>query len=89
MRLGRFFGEGTYLSVRGTVTQTFGELRLNEQIVSGVGVDGAIHFGEFSLNGGGAVYWIEAEERPSDGDWTQTRAYGSISYNFGTDTGGR
>lgn len=89
LRFGRFFGDDTYLSLRGTATQTFGELRLNEQIVSGVGVDGAIAFGDVSLNAGGAVYWIEAEERPTDGDWTQARAYGSISYSFGTDTGGR
>ncbi|HSM07566.1 MAG TPA: hypothetical protein VLA33_00935 [Gemmatimonadota bacterium] len=89
VRLGRFFDDHTHLSFRGTVTQAFGEFRLNEQIVSGVGVDGAIGLGELSLNAGGAVYWIEAKERPVDGDWTQVRVYGSLSYSFGTDTGGQ
>jgi hypothetical protein len=89
LRLGRFFAENTYLSLRGTATQTFGEFRLNEQVVSGVGLDGAIGLGEISLNAGGAVYWNEAEERPADGDWTQVRVYGSLSYSFGTDTGGQ
>ena len=89
VRVGRFFGDDTYLSLRGTATQTFGELRLNEQVVSGVGVDGSLGVGDLSLNAGGAVYWIEARERPTDGDWTQARAYGSISYRFGSDIGGR
>jgi len=73
--------------VRGSLTQTFGEFRLNEQVVSGVGVDGAFRIGDFSLNGGMALYYIDARERPGDGSWTQTRAYTSLSYRFGKDPG--
>ncbi|MGD8495634.1 MAG: hypothetical protein PVF05_05545 [Gemmatimonadales bacterium] len=89
IRLGRYFDEGTFLSARGSTSQTFGEFRLNEQRISSVGVDGAVRIeGALSLNAGVAIYRVRAEERPSDGDWTQTRAYGALSYQFGTDTGG-
>ncbi len=83
LRGGRFFGDGTYLSVRGSLTQTFGEFRLNEQLVSGIGMDGALRLGDFSLNGGAALYRIESRERPGDGDWTQARLYSGLSYRFG------
>lgn len=85
-RAGRFFGDDTYISLRGSRTQTFGEFRLNEQLVSGIGVDGAIRLGEFSLNAGAALNRIESEER-TDGDWTQTRFYSSLSYRFGLEPG--
>lgn len=86
-RVGRTFGEYSYVSLRGSRTQTFGEFRLNEQLVSGIGLDGAMRVGEFSLNAGAAVYRIETEERPSDGDWTQFRLYSSLSYRFGFEPG--
>lgn len=89
MRAGRYFGDGAYLSVRGSVTQTFGEFRLNEQLVSGVGLDGGFAIGSFSVNGGAALYRIEAEERLADGDWTQARLYSSLSYRFGMEPGSR
>lgn len=82
-RAGRFFGDDTYISLRGSRTQTFGEFRLNEQRVSGIGLDGAVRIGEFSLNAGAALYQIEMEERLTDGDWTQARFYSSLSYKFG------
>jgi len=87
LRAGRIFDEGTYLSIRGSLTQTFGEFRLNEQVVSGVGLDGALRIGEFTLNGGMALYHIDAKERVPDGSWTQTRVYSSLSYRFGRDPG--
>lgn len=87
VRAGRYFDDGAYLSVRGSVTQTFGEFRLNEQVVSGLGVDGAFRLGEFSLNAGVGLYHIDAKERPVDGAWTQTRVYSSLSYRFGRDPG--
>lgn len=86
-RAGRFFGDDTYISLRGSRTQTFGEFRLNEQLVSGIGLDGAVKIGEFSLNAGAALYRIEMEERLTDGDWTQGRFYSSLSYRFGIDPG--
>ena len=86
-RAGRFFGDGTYVSLRGSRTQTFGEFRLNEQLVSGIGLDGAVRIGEFALNAGAAFYRIESEERPTDGDWTQARFYSSLSYRFGMEPG--
>lgn len=85
--VGRSFGGNTYLSLRGSMTQTFGEFRLNEQRVSGLGVDGAVEIGDFSLNAGAALYRIKSEERPVDGDWSQARVYSSLSYRFGTDPG--
>jgi hypothetical protein len=87
MRVGRSFGGNTYLSVRGSLTQTFGEFRLNEQSVSGLGLDGAVEIGDFSLSAGAALYRIKSEERPVDGDWSQARVYSSLSYRFGTDPG--
>lgn len=86
-RAGRFFGNETYVSLRGSFTQTFGEFRLNEQLVSGIGLDGAVRFGEFSLNAGAALYRIETQERLTDGDWTQARFYSSLSYRFGLEPG--
>lgn len=89
LRLGRYFDEVTYLAVRGSASQTFGEFRLNEQRISSVGVDGAVQLeGALSLNAGVALYWVRPEERVADGDWTQTRAYGAVSYRFGSETGG-
>lgn len=87
LKAGRSFGENTYVAVRGSLTQTFGEFRLNEQRVSGLGVDGAVEIGEFSLNAGAALYRIKSEERPTDGDWSQARVYSSLAYRFGADPG--
>lgn len=87
LRVGRYFSEESYVALRGSRTQTFGEFRLNEQVVSGVGIDGAVRIGEFSLNAGAAVYQIDARERPVDGEWTQARVYSSLSYRFGTEPG--
>lgn len=89
LRLGRYFDEATWLAFRGSASQTFGELRLNEQRISSLGVDAAVGLeGALSLNAGVALYWVRPQERVADGDWTQTRAYGALSYRFGTDTGG-
>ncbi len=87
LRAGRFFGDESYVALRGSRTQTFGEFRLNEQLISGVGIDGAVQIGEFSFNAGAAVYEIDARERPVDGKWTQARVYSSLSYRFGIEPG--
>jgi hypothetical protein len=86
--VGKRFGSGSYIGLQGSATQTFGEFRLGEQVVSGGGLEGAWRFGDVSLSGGAAVYRITFENRPSAEDWTQTRAYGGISYRFGSDTSG-
>ncbi len=85
---GRRFGSGSYLALRGSATQTFGEFRLGEQVVSGGGIEGALRMGELSLSGGAGVYRLTYENRPSAEDWTQARLHGGISYRFGSDTSG-
>lgn len=82
---GRRFGPGTYLSARGSLTQTISETRFNEQLVSGVGLDGAVRLGDLSLNGGAGVFRLDQRERPQEGDWTQGRFYIGASYRFGTE----
>jgi len=89
VRAGRYFGSRAHLSLRGSMTQTFGEFRFNEQLVSGLGVDGGIEIGAFSLDGGAALYRIGLRERPQEGDWTQARLYSSLGYRFGMEPGRR
>lgn len=89
LRAGRYFGSRAHLSLRGSMTQTFGEFRLNEQLVSGLGVDGGIEIGAFSFDGGAALYRIGLQERPQEGDWTQVRLYSSLGYRFGMEPGRR
>ncbi len=84
---GRRFGSGSYIALRGSATQTFGEFRLGEQVVSGGGLEGAFRAGDLSLSGGAGLYRITIDESPSS-DWTQARLHGGISYRFGSDTSG-
>jgi hypothetical protein len=86
--LGKRFGTGRYIGLQGSATQTFGEFRLGEQVVTGGGIEAAWRLGDLSLNGGGALYRITFENRPTAKDWTQARVYGGISYRFGMDTSG-
>ena len=86
--IGKRFGTGSYIGLQGSATQTFGEFRLGEQVVTGGGLEGAWRFGALSLSGGAALYRITFENRPSATDWTQARAHGGISYRFGSDTSG-
>ncbi len=83
LRFGRRFGPGTFLSAHGSLTQTLSETRLNEQFVSGIGLDGAVRLGDLSLNGGAGVFRLDQRERPQEGDWTQGRFYIGASYRFG------
>jgi hypothetical protein len=87
--IGKRFGSGAYIALRGSATQTFGEFRLGEQVVSGGGLEGAWQFGDLSLVGGAALYRISFENRPAADDWTQARLHGGISYRFGSETSGR
>jgi hypothetical protein len=86
---GRTFGPGRYVSLRGSRTQTFGELRFNEQFVTGLGLDASWRIREFSIDGGAAMYRLDGKERPEDEDWTQLRAYGGVTLHFGRDPGVR
>ncbi len=83
--VGRDFGEGAYLAVRGTSSQNFSEFRLGEQVTSGWGADGAIRLGDLSVSGGWALYWIGMDGQPRVEDWTQQRGYVGVTYRFGSD----
>ena len=82
------FGAGRWVSIRGSRTQTFGELRLNEEMVSGVGADVAWRVGFWSLVGGGSLYRLDGRERPADADRTQSRLHAGIAVRFGREPGG-
>ncbi|MFV1988668.1 MAG: hypothetical protein ACC682_15445 [Gemmatimonadota bacterium] len=86
---GRTFGPGRYVSVRASRTQTFGELRFNEQFVTGLGLDASWRVTEFSVDAGATVYRLDSKERSAEEDWTQMRAYGGIRFYFGRDPGAR
>ncbi len=86
--LGRRFGSGSYLALRGSATQTFGEFRLGDQVVTGGGLEGAWRVGDLALSGGAGLYRVTVDESPSTEDWTQARVHGGISYRFGSDTSG-
>ena len=81
--LGRTFGNGTYVGLRGTSTQTFGEFRVGETFVNGGGIDGSIAIGDFSVIGSYGIYRLSNENTPSTNDWTQNRAYIGVAYRFG------
>ena len=80
---GRRFSRDAYVALRGQATQTFGEFRLNEQVVAGGGIDGSYRIGDLSLTGGAGIYNVNNRERPSEGNWTQPRLYLSAGYRFG------
>ncbi|MDX1395733.1 MAG: hypothetical protein R3195_15225 [Gemmatimonadota bacterium] len=84
---GRSFGSSGFVSLRGSRTQTFGELRFNEQFVTGVGLDASWRIHDFSLNGGASIYRLDGTEQPDEDDWTQARAYGGVTVYFGRDPG--
>ena len=83
--MGREFGGGRYLALRGTSSQSFSEFRLGGQVTAGGGVDGAWTLGEWTVSGSLALYGLTYEDRPSVSDWTQRRAQLGISYRFGTE----
>ena len=73
--------------MRGSRTQTFGELRLNEQFITGLGADGSLRIGDLSLTGGASIYRLDGRERPAEEDWTQSRFYAGVAVPFGTEPG--
>lgn len=86
---GRRFAPGTYVAVRGSVTQTFGQFRLNEQLVTGLSFDGATRLGPVTLTVGAARYQLGMREREQDGDWSQARFHVGLSTRFGSQPGVR
>jgi hypothetical protein len=83
--VGREFGGGRYLALRGTSSQSFSEFRLGEQVTAGGGVDGAWTLGDWTVSGSLALYSLTYQDRPSVTDWTQRRAQLGVSYRFGTE----
>lgn len=89
LRFGRSFGAGTFLALRGSSTQTFGEFRIGEQFVTGGALEGAYRMGDWSLNGSAGVYRVSSANRPQDRDWTQPRFDMSVAYRFGHEPSAR
>lgn len=86
--VGYDFGSGTWVSLRGTSSQSFSEFRLGEQVTAGGGIEGSLRLGDARITGGWAVYDITFEERPASEDWTQHRAHLGVTYRFGSEPGG-
>ena len=87
LRFGRSFGSGTYLALRGSSTQSFGEFRIGEQFVTGGALEGSYQVSDWSINGSAGVYRVSSANRPQDQDWTQPRFDMSVSYRFGHEPG--
>lgn len=85
LSVGRDFGPGRYVSLRGTSSQNFSEFRLGEQVTAGGGIDAAWRLGDVSLTGGWAIYSLSYEGQPRVSDWDQQRGRVGISYHFGTE----
>jgi len=88
LTVGKTFGPRTYVGLRGTSTQNFGEFRVGEQFVNGGGIDGSIAFGDLAIIGSYQLYRITYDKRPQDEDWTQNRAYVGLQWRFGVAGGG-
>jgi hypothetical protein len=85
LSVGREFGPGRYVSLRGTSSQNFSEFRLGEQVTAGGGVDAGWRFGDVTLTGGWAVFSLSYKEQPRVSDWNQQRGRLGITYHFGTE----
>ena len=87
LAVGREFGAGRWITLRGTSSQNFSEFRLGEQVTAGGGIEGGWELGDVSVTGGWAVYELSYDEQPQVDDWTQVRGNVGISYRFGTEPG--
>ncbi|HEX6031346.1 MAG TPA: hypothetical protein VFY90_07930 [Tepidiformaceae bacterium] len=85
LALGRGFGPGRYVALRGTSSQNFSEFRLGEQVTAGGGLDAAWRLGDVTLTGGWTVYRLAYDGQPRVSDWTQQRLRAGASYHFGTE----
>ena len=85
LSVGRGFGPGRYVALRGTSSQNFSEFRLGEQVTAGGGIDAAWRVRDFALTGGWALYRLSYNDQPRVSDWNQHRGRVGISYHFGTE----
>jgi hypothetical protein len=85
LSVGRRFGEGTWLALKGTSTRSFGEYRLGDQRLSGGELVGSTALGELSLTGSAGFYRLSYTDRPAISDWTQFRMFLGLGYHFGTE----
>ncbi|HET6617335.1 MAG TPA: hypothetical protein VFH69_05955 [Gemmatimonadota bacterium] len=85
LAVGREFGPGRYVAVRGTSSQNFSEFRLGEQVTAGGGVDAGWLFRDVTFTGGWAIYSLDFEGQPRVSDWNQQRGHLGIAYHFGTE----
>lgn len=88
LAFGKTFAPRTYVGLRGTSTQTFGEFRVGEQFLNGGGIDGSFAFGDVAIIGSYQIYRVTYENQPGNEDWTQNRAYVGLQWQFGF-AGGR
>jgi hypothetical protein len=84
LTVGRTIGSSARLALHGTATETFGEFRVGERLVSGGGLDGSFTVGDFTLEGSAGLYRITFDNRPRNDNWTQMRAHLSLAYRFGS-----
>jgi hypothetical protein len=87
LSVGRDFGSGRYVSLRGTSSQNFSEFRLGEQVTAGGGIDAGWRLGDVTLTGGWAIYSLSYHGQPRVSDWDQHRGRVGVSYHFGTEPG--
>lgn len=85
--LGRRFGTGTHLAVRGVSSQSFSEFRLGEQSTTGWSAEGSVQLGDLTLSGSWGLYDIAFEDQPRLRDWTQQRGHLGVTWRFGSEPG--
>ena len=83
--IGRRFGPGSYLAVRGISSQSFSEFRLGEQSTTGWSGEGALQLGELTLTGSWGLYEVDFQGQPRLSDWTQQRGHLGVTWRFGTE----
>ncbi len=85
--LQRFFGNDTYLAVRGTAFETFSEFRVGSGQVVGGGVQGAMPLGPATIQAGAMIYRHTENDRPSLLDLNQARLNLTLDIPIGKDPG--
>lgn len=84
---GYTFSSGTYLSLRGSSTQSSAEYRFGSDRLTGAALEASLRVGEVSLTGSGGVYRLTHGDRPAVEPYTQGRVYLGLRYAFGTEAG--
>jgi hypothetical protein len=82
--------DGLALSARGSAFQQIEQFRVGDNVVigAGIGADGALP-GGLRLRSGVDLYHQNYDNRPSQADWNQLRAYTILTVPFGEDPGMR